>query len=97
MNVRNILGIIVVIALAIGSISAIAGVAVAAPPGSISGTVYKAGGTTEILDAHVIAYDTTDNTLVADTYTSGSDGSYTIPGLAPGDYLGQGAVQWILQ
>ncbi len=29
---------------------------------------------------------TTDSTLVADTYTSGSDGSYTIPGLAPGDY-----------
>ncbi len=57
MNMRNILGIIVVIALAIGSISGIAGVAVAAPPGSISGTVYQADGTTPILDAHVIAYD----------------------------------------
>ena len=88
MNMRNILGIIVVIALAIGSISGIAGVAVAAPPGSISGTVYQAGGTTPIDGSAILtAYDTTDNTLAATAYSSGYDGTYTIPGLDPGSYL----------
>ncbi len=88
MNMRNILGIIVVIALAIGSISGIAGVAVAASPGSISGTVYQAGGTTPIDGSAILtAYDTTDNTLAATAYSSGYDGTYTIPGLAPGSYL----------
>ena len=85
MNVRNILGIIVVIALAIGSISSIAGVAVAAPPGSISGTVYQADGTTPTPAGIVKAYDNV-GTLVATAYTSGYDGSYTIQGLDPGDY-----------
>src|SRR5512136_2757959 len=57
-KVRNILGILVVIALAIASISSMAGVAVAAPPaGSISGFVYETDGTTPAPASIVSAYD----------------------------------------
>jgi hypothetical protein len=46
MNVRDMLRIIVVIALAIGSVASLPRVAVTADVGSISGKVYKEGGTT---------------------------------------------------
>ena len=82
---RNLARIVVAVFLAMVSIAGIGSVASAAPPaGSISGTVYRADGTTPLAHARVNAYDYNLGTLVAFGYAS--EGSYTISGLGSGSY-----------
>jgi hypothetical protein len=89
--VQNFIRIIVVIALAIGSIMTLPSVAVAADPGTISGYVYAENGSTSIGGALVEAYDynvvdTNPSAVPAGfVYTAGS-GAYTITNLPAGTY-----------
>ena len=56
------------------------------PGGSISGRVYKTDGTTPIKGIVVVALHQPSGTLLG-FGRSGSDGSYSIPGLPAGEYL----------
>ena len=60
--------------------------------GAISGHVFKADGVTVITDVliSVHASGSSAGTSSLGTYASQADGSYTIPGLAPGTYKVQG-------
>jgi 5-hydroxyisourate hydrolase-like protein (transthyretin family) len=54
--------------------------------GSLSGSVYQADGTTPIIGAHVIAYDSTSGQMVDDAWTS-DNGTYTVGNnMYPGSY-----------
>jgi hypothetical protein len=83
--VGNIVRIMAVVALALMSIAGIGVVAVAAPAGSITGSVHTDNGTA-IQEASVNAYDSDTLMLKGETKTS-SDGTYSITGLPSGSYI----------
>jgi hypothetical protein len=88
--VRRIVSIVVVIALAMGSILSFAGVAMAAD-GKITGNVYVEGTTTPIPSATVYAYRWDADLGLGQVIPAGTGftdeyGSYTISGLASGTY-----------
>src|SRR4030042_2631046 len=87
---HRIVSIVVVVALALASVMTMAGVATAAA-GSIAGYVYEEDGTTPISLAVVYAYEYSVDVTLGPTFAAGFDyteidGSYTILGLASGDY-----------
>jgi hypothetical protein len=84
MNVRNLVRIMVAVAIAVMSIAGIGGVAVAAPAGSITGTVTDNSGT-PIAGARVDAWDW-DTADFMGRDTTDAYGIYTITGLESGTY-----------
>lgn len=83
-RVRGLLGIMAAVALAVMSLGGIGGVAIAAPAGSITGSVH-ADNERAIERAYVAAYDWNTNTIEGEAYTI-ADGTYSITGLRSGSY-----------
>ena len=79
----SFLRVMAVVALAVMSIAAIGGVAVAAPAGSITGITQADNGTPMV--GHVVAYDWDTGSFKGDAVSS-TDGTYSITGLASGTY-----------
>jgi len=82
--VRDIMRIIVAMALVLGCISGITGAASAAGGGSVTGFVYSDNGT-QIEGAEVYVYTWAEGTRVGWALTE-ADGSYTISGLSTREY-----------
>ncbi|MDM7998892.1 MAG: carboxypeptidase regulatory-like domain-containing protein [Dehalococcoidia bacterium] len=84
MNVRSLVSFMVAVVIVVMTVAGIGSVAVAAPAGSITGTVTDDTGT-PMAGARVVAWDWDDLTFEGQDYTN-ADGVYSITGLRSDTY-----------